>query len=585
MTPKREELLDALEKARKAYLDSKRDPHTLYCVGALVYLEALRDHYSSGASALITRMEFANRIKNHENWEKKPGGSFKNAADDCGKELRKFTPVVTVNGESWRLRFHGPTARHRMNDRESEGIGFEVVREVLHDIDLTLHLPDLKGRCICCPSRTDFHVYDRFCTNDACSSHSFTRGEQRLYVTIVPERRADYAGKAAVDYGFLQHPGGKAREISERARQLLPYTTDHLAEHGLHLGKPLLYRSSRLEAYTKLAEVWVLDMSGYLWTNTLKDARSWAIVNIAHELGIRMLALYTAGNAGMSLAKVAYAARRVLDQPLDVYALFPEGVDPEIRTQLRAWGCRPIIPKSDFKRILDHRDVWRWVNIEISGNDSEVPPERAWHVTDGWDGVGVLMYRLLFAEACANVHPDFAVVPLGTGNLFLGTYLALTDIFGPAAAQRLIGALPPPPNNILANFDADRPVAEGADIGTMPKLVGRYSPLTPAVKYVVQTLGAKLITVTPRMHREMSEFLARDYLVDRADPLVAFEPSAAAAAAALVGVENSPGLRELIEQARTSDVRSARVLIANTGLGVLGSKEFEFLHDAHYPKR
>ncbi|HKR62265.1 MAG TPA: pyridoxal-phosphate dependent enzyme [Thermoanaerobaculia bacterium] len=550
-------------------------------MGALVYLESLMDHYESGAPALFSRADFVKRVKEHPNWKNKSGGSFKNAPDDCGRELRKFTPKVEVEGEFWRLRFHGPTARLRKEDKTSEEIGFEVVAEAVRRTDdaLTLPLPHLIGRCVCCPSRTAFDAYDRFCTNPGCPSHPFTHDAQHLYVTIVPERKATYANSEAIDYGFLQQPGTAARNISATARELLPYTKDHLAEAGLSLGKPLLYQSGRLETTTNFGEVWVLDLASYMWTNTLKDARSWAIVNLAHEMGVRTLALYTAGNAGMSLAKVAYAARRVFDRPLDVYALVPEGVEVEIRTQLRAWGCHIIDLTAEHGRILNHKDVWRWVNAFIRGKNVE--PEHAWHVTDGWDGVGVMMYRLLFAEAFANAEPDFAVVPVGTGSLFLGTYLGLLDTYGPNAGERLIGAIPPPPNNILANFDADLPsIIRGADVGTMPKLVGAYSPLAPAVKHVVESHGARLVTVTPDMHKRTSEILARDYRAEDGDPVIAFEPSAAAAAAALMGSPEQPGLRELIERKR-GDRGNVKVLVVNTGLGALGSKEFEFLHKAH----
>src|SRR5258706_10734229 len=127
---------------------------------------------------------------------------------------------------------------------------------------------------------------------------------------------------------------------------LLPYRTDMLANLGLSLGRPTVYRCARLEGVGAFAKVYVLDMSTFYWSHTLKDPRSWAILNVAIAKGIRHLALYTAGNAGISLARLAYAVNKRLapEQRISIYALVDETVAPKFepfcRTQaakLRRW--------------------------------------------------------------------------------------------------------------------------------------------------------------------------------------------------------------------------------------------------------
>src|SRR6185295_12857079 len=50
-----------------------------------------------------------------------------------------------------------------------------------------------------------------------------------------------------------------------------------------------------------------------------------------------------------------------------------------------------------------------------------------WEVTDGWDGVGILMYRLLARQVCTHERPAYIVLPVGTGDLFCGFFLGRQD--------------------------------------------------------------------------------------------------------------------------------------------------------------
>lgn len=74
----------------------------------------------------------------------------------------------------------------------------------------------------------------------------------------------------------------------------------------LHIpcGQPALFEMEHLARFSGLGGTWVLDMSPYTWSGTHKDLRSWAVLSQAIEHEVQHLALWTAGNAGLSLAKL-----------------------------------------------------------------------------------------------------------------------------------------------------------------------------------------------------------------------------------------------------------------------------------------
>src|SRR5262249_53874030 len=149
----------------------------------------------------------------------------------------------------------------------------------------------------------------------------------------------------------------------------------------------------------------------------------WAVINCAIEQNVSALGLYTAGNAGISLAKIAYDAGRRRSQPFRIFALVDETVDSDIRNVLHIWGCT-VIEDHEGRYILNETDFWRRVHPHL-----DTDQERHWQVTDGWDGVSITMYRLIFIEVLRRVRPSYIVVPLGTGNLYVGAHLATRDVF------------------------------------------------------------------------------------------------------------------------------------------------------------
>jgi hypothetical protein len=102
-----------------------------------------------------------------------------------------------------------------------------------------------------------------------------------------------------------------------------------------------VHRSTSLEEVTGFGRVHVVNLAGYQWSSTLRDPRSWAIVNVALENGISDLAVWTAGNAGLSLAKLVYMVnwRLPRERRIQVHAIVDINVESEIRARLRLWQC------------------------------------------------------------------------------------------------------------------------------------------------------------------------------------------------------------------------------------------------------
>ena len=81
-----------------------------------------------------------------------------------------------------------------------------------------------------------------------------------------------------------------------------------------------------------------------------------------------------------------------------------------------------------------------------------------WHVTDGWDGVGLLTYRFLSAQVIRDLKPQYVVAPVGTGDLLLGLHLGLKDCERSKGIEedacRLIGVVPAEENILLKVFSS-----------------------------------------------------------------------------------------------------------------------------------
>lgn len=474
-----------------------------------------------------------------------------------------------------------------------------------------MKLEYLSSRCFLCGRKeSTFDTEARIC--DCARSHGFAENELGCYVTFLPEPQsysvydlpslwADEPSDvfATATDNLLASPEliTNHTKAAENGRHVYPYVTDTLGKtHHLRCGNASVYRSTSLESLTGSDLIMVLDMGSYYWSGTLKDPRSWAIINTALACRTTEIAVWTAGNAGFSLAKLAYFANRRLppEERLQVHAIVDTDVSPEIRAQLRLWQCEVLDVFRQDKPVLNPAEIRNLVAARIRRSRRSLNDALYWHVTDGWDGVGLLTYRLIAAQVIRDIFAIFGdpesqpldvVLPVGTGNLLLGFYLGLKDCeqqgIIPRGAYRLIGVLPAG-DNILANIRrrnllsgaADEITTSNGSAPVMPKLKGLYTPLAPCLARMEKERSVTFITVT-----EADQLRAgRHILCGGIDDGIVAEPSALAAFGSL------PHLQNALEHLEVKNGRTykcgRRILMINSGLGILGRSEEMLLQRA-----
>jgi len=571
-----------IAEATRAYYIQHHQAASATTIAAVILFDNLIADLRNGHRypvTFVTREQLTSRMTKHPDW----GGramekSIGDVADLVKTQLKKYrNKKITVDGMEWIASVYGPIAADRPHTADRPDLALEIeYRPERRLVDSTPRWPLLIGRCVCCTRETPFNADKRYCDWPECPSQEMVRHKQDrdLLVTIIPQRDADYSALRDETKNAFVHFLGDPLTSDVAPAEYLPYEQDHLAAMGLVLGKPLVYRCKRIENWSDFETVYVLDLAGYRTSNTLKDPKSWAVVNCAIDAEVSLLALYTAGNAGISLARLLYEASRLGERHFRLFSLIEHSLPAAIQMVLRSWDCTVVEAEETSRYLLEPKTMWK--RIERFLEDEQSQHDRRWHVTDGWDGVGVTMYRLMFIEVLRRLKPDFVVLPVGTGSLFTGAYLALTDLYGPQYKTQLVGAVSLG-ENVTRPFSrpvrlrkASRPVA--------PKLVGRYSPLSRVLEHISKTKGGIFIEVS----KDMQEAAGRALLEGaRRDQLpIASEPSALVAPAALKGDGHYPGLWEEL-QAPNSETpfneSDACVLVVNSGLGLLGEQDVKFL--------
>lgn len=443
------------------------------------------------------------------------------------------------------------------------------------------------GKCFVCGDVTEgldwiLSPTDRFC-NKCSVGREWPESDRGKLVTVLPDwdsplssqlgRLPALMGGGVDMFATLVGSGptdmGKGNSNGQLATQfvgsLFPYP-DFLKAKGFRCGSPLLFRAEALESFIPgLPETYVLDFQYCQWTNTLKDLRSWHIVNFAVKHGVTTLALWTAGNAGVSLGKISSAANRFLqsDDHLSVFVLYScdDRDAQDLEPTLKLWNAKALgLPTEDVyepertKRIVEAQG-------KLYG--------KYWETTDGWEALGCAAYRLLMAQVISQLKPSAVVVPAGTGNLLIGTFLACEDV----KEDVTLYASVPANDSIFDKIDslrstnareARRPSKSNGH--TMPKLAGAYSPLLPCVDAVMscarssQRTTVKAVRIDDRAHKVAASSIAALQIKS--------EPSAWAPFSALM----TPEVRNDFD-------RTKRVLVLNSGCGLLSTREYQFLSE------
>ena len=134
---------------------------------------------------------------------------------------------------------------------------------------------------------------------------------------------------------------------------------------------------------------------------TIKDRRNIQIIKEANRLRVDKLVLITSGNNGYSLAKLAQGT------PIKVVCIVSKNLPDEVKNLLKA------VSHQVTELNLDHK-ILRPEEIISFAREKE--DEVIWDVTNGYEE----NYIAVVDEILESTVPDFIVVPVGSGGIFLG---------------------------------------------------------------------------------------------------------------------------------------------------------------------
>ncbi len=442
-----------------------------------------------------------------------------------------------------------------------------------------------QARCFLCGASYErYRTDDRHCKQcqDRYRQHKFFRDVSDLascFATIMPE--AEGINERLLRRGFRDLFLGSSVGDSDLILRMLFGKGVFSHELSLPCGQPVLFEIKHLAQFAGFKSAWTLDLSPYIWSGTLKDLRSWAVLSLAIEHRIKHLALWTAGNAGYSLAKLVHRWNAtVQDERMrkTVYCLVDAFAPPEMVVTLRSLQCR-VAPISTGSGAILSREQLYHVVASLAG-----APKNYWQVTDGWDGIGVFMYSLL-ARQCLHFLRNqlraqrlasadiYIVLPLGTGNLLLGFVRGMERV-GEGRAK-IVAAVPYGDHMMIPFLPKEAEVNDRPRMRRVapvaPKLTGFYSPLSPCLWHLTQDrdfghLGAVEFIEVDRAAQ--IEAAAR-VLCPAETMTIAAEPSALIAFGAV---------KQLAQRIRDHgrNPGNSVVLVVNSGFGIMGVEEQEF---------
>ncbi len=435
------------------------------------------------------------------------------------------------------------------------------------------------------PYRTD-DVFCKVCMNRYRNEKFFKPIDEHelasSFVTIIPE--AKNIPEELVQCGctdLLLRSRGHLEEPANRLKKLF------LAKLHISCGQPALFEMEHLARFSGLGGTWVLDMSPYTWSGTHKDLRSWAILSQAIEHDVQHLALWTAGNAGLSLVKLVkrWNATVPPKKRKTVYCLVDSSTPSDMRMELRGPHCRVTTVSTGSGAILSREQLY---NIVASMAGDKIEKERYWQVTDGWDGVGIFMYSLL-AQQCLYFLRDkldkagrasakvYVILPIGTGNILFG-FVRGMERFG-ARRAKIIAAVPYGDHMMQPFLLKEKKKEDNGgprmrpDKPEAPKLTGFYSPLSPCLWHLTEEKGFNNLNTVEFVEVDRSAQLEVAARVSGPDDTktIDAEPSALIAFGAL------KELARLIKiHGKEEDLKNSVALVVNSGRGIMGAEEKEF---------
>ena len=150
----------------------------------------------------------------------------------------------------------------------------------------------------------------------------------------------------------------------------------------------------------KVKKVFLKDESSNPF-GTIKDRRNFYIFEEASRLKVDKIVLITSGNNGYSIAQFAK------NSSLKVVCVISKDVSPEIRASLKQSAYQVI------ELNLEHK-IMRPEELIAFAREKE--DEVIWEITNGYEE----NYQDVVDEILQESTPDYIVVPIGSGGIFIG---------------------------------------------------------------------------------------------------------------------------------------------------------------------
>ena len=171
-------------------------------------------------------------------------------------------------------------------------------------------------------------------------------------------------------------------------------------------GDTPLLENKNIEETFNIKKVYIKDESKNPF-GTVKDRRSYDIFQEASRLKVDKLVLITSGNNGYSLSQFAKGSI------LKVVCVIDRNLNQEIKVKLRKAVYQVLELNLEHKILRPE---------ELIAFSREKEDEVIWDVTNGYEE----SYNKIVDEIARKItYPEYIVVPLGSGGVFLGVVQGL----------------------------------------------------------------------------------------------------------------------------------------------------------------
>jgi len=234
------------------------------------------------------------------------------------------------------------------------------------------------------------------------------------------------------------NPFPSARTDIFKYAPLLPLNDLSLAP-SLRIGATPLYHAKRLGASIGLNNVWLKD-DGLNPSASFKDRASAVAITKAREMGAKVVAGASTGNAGSSMACMAAN----VNEPCVIFV--PEKAPPAKIAQLLIFGAKILAVRGTYDEAFD-------LCLDVCA-------QRGWfNRNTGFNPFTREGKKTCSIELCEQLNwqvPDRIVVPVGDGNIISGIWKGLTDLFK-------VGLISRKPKLVCAQSDASNAITKAVE--------------------------------------------------------------------------------------------------------------------------